>query len=526
MRLHRREFTLRATGEEAAREVTGLAVPYDDEIELVPGLFESVAPGAPRPPARGRTGVKLLWRHDEPIGVVTSTQEEEAGLRVTARISPTPRGEEAYQLLRDGVIDRFSIGFLPVSSEETTDEAGHVHVRHTQIDLYEVSLVPWPAYEAAAVTDVRHDPHHTDTEEHTMDPAKEITALRTDLADLAQQIDFLRADTHPTTPAADQRTAGAFLKALAAGDQPTTRAYEAALARAWEGTTTAADATTPTPAWIGDLTRLYTEADRLAPLFSTGALPAEGMSLEFTELDANTVKVDVQEHEGDTLPLGKVTTRDRTTPIQTFGGYTTLSRQAIERTRVNLLDHHLRAMTLAAAARAATYFATAYATAVKARAATAITTTKAPGALTWADLAGIVIEAATAYDSLALTLDGLIVDKDTFKALASLTAADGRPLMSVSGTGANTAGTMSLPGLAGALVGVTVTPNLRQKPGDLGAGVVGAFYNKAALRTYQTPLVQLQAENVTNLTRDFSVYRYAAVATEIPAALVPLKAGA
>ena len=57
----------------------------------------------------------------------------------------------------------------------------------------------------------------------------------------------------------------------------------------------------------------------------------------------------------------------------------------------------------------------------------------------------------------------------------------------------------------------------------MGEKIVGAFYSSLALRTYETPVVQLQDENILNLTQAFSVYRYQAVAPEIPAGIVPLK---
>ena len=113
--LRTREFTLRAQTDDDQRTVTGLAVPYDDEIELYEGMFESVAPGAFRAPDPSATAMKLLWRHDEPIGLITEAEDTDDGLTITARISRTTRGDEAYALLRDGVIDRFSIGFVSLA---------------------------------------------------------------------------------------------------------------------------------------------------------------------------------------------------------------------------------------------------------------------------------------------------------------------------------------------------------------------------------------------------------------------------
>lgn len=532
--LRTREFTLRAQTDDDQRTVTGLAVPYDDEIELYDGMFESVAPGAFRAPDPSATAMKLLWRHDEPIGLITEAEDTDDGLTITARISRTTRGDEAYALLRDGVIDRFSIGFVSLAREETHDEDGSYHIRHTAIEVREVSLVPWPAYSAATVTDIRTAPTVT----HLEDPMPTTTApaagasdamieVREALTDLKRDVDALRTlTTTPPAPVTDTRSAGEVLKAIAAGDTATIEQYNELVARAWSGTTTTDDPTAAKAAWVGDLTRIFELVDPVKALFSTGTLPAEGMSVEYAELASNSITIAEQAKEGDDLPMGKVSLALKNAAIKTFGGYTTLSRQAIERTRLNILNAHLDAMTKAAAKTSATYFNGVYANAVKERASAAITISKAADALRWGDLAAMVVDAAAAFSDQVLPLDGLIVDKATFKALAALTGSDGRPLMSVSGTGANTAGTLNLTGLAGTLVGVTVTPNLRQTTDALGAGVVGAFYTATAIRSYESSLVQLQDENIVNLTKSFSVYRYGGAAVEVPAGLVPLKIGA
>ena len=79
--------------------------------------------------------------------------------------------------------------------------------------------------------------------------------------------------------------------------------------------------------------------------------------------------------------------------------------------------------------------------------------------------------------------------------------------------------------MAANLAGVKLIPNFRQKTPPA-PGIVGAFYNSEALRTYQSPVATLQDGDITALTNLFSVYFYAAFAAEIPAAIVPLKLGA
>lgn len=508
-----REYAARAESADT-RTVTGIAVPYLDEIEYMPGYFEQVARDAFDPETNGP--IKLFWSHSEIIGTVTDARNTPEGLEITARISETTLGNDVYALTRDGAIDRFSIGFIPVTTETTRDEEGKTHAVYTRIAVREVSLVPFPAYANAAVTDVRAEPKQekepSPMPDTTLAPA--IDSIRERVESLEQAF---ATSAEPVAPQVDTRTAGEVLKALAAGEETATRDYN--------GTVSSADSTLTTPTWIKDLTRLVDRVNPLKALFSTGALPADGMNLEYTELATNTITVAEQATEGAALQMGKVSTQDKTTPVKTFGGYVQLTRQAIERTRVPLLQVHLEGMALAAGKASAEYFANVFASTVNARTSAALSSTKIASALTWSDLVAMIVDAADVFQASALPLDGMIVDKATFKALAALTAGDGRPLMTVTGTGANTVGTVNPSALTGNLVGITITPNLLAKPGELGENVIGAFYSSLALRTYETPVAQLQDENILNLSKAFSVYRYQAVAAEIPSGIVPVKLG-
>ena len=531
--LQTRDFKIAPTPEadgteDAPRTVRGLAVPYGVEIELFDGYFETIAPGALADRAEDATSLKLFYRHNEPIGLITSITETAEGIEIEARFSDTQAARDAYQLVRDGVIDRLSIGFIPLTFERTEDEAG-VHTTITSLDLREVSLVPFPAYDGATVTEIREQPTPTERNTPTMTDTPEY-ALAADLDDLRADLTAMEqraalADLTPATRAADTRTPGQALKDLISDE-----AYRAEIAdlqtRAFAGTTSSADATMTTPVWMKDLTRLVDKPNVLAHLFSTGPLPDDGLELEFTELATNTLQVAQVANEGDDLTMGKISTSARKAPIKTFGGYTELTLTAIKRARVNLLDISLRGMAIAAGQTSAAYFATAFAEAVKTQDANKLAVTKAANALNWSDISGLFIDAAAKYADMGLSLDGLVVDKATFKALSGLTGTDGRPLMRAAENPANTIGTVDAKALTGVILDVPVTCNLRATPGQLGTGIVGAFYNREAMRTYETPLVQLQDENIINLSRQFSVYRYGAVAAEIPTGLVPLKIGA
>src|SRR5699024_2340813 len=119
------------------------------------GIREQFAPGAIDAASEG---VKLFWRHRDPIGKVVESENRDDGWFHRSVISQTAQGDEAYQLARDGVIDRFSVGFEPVKQEIEEHDDGSLTITHTEVRLREVSLVPFPAYDTAKLTDVRHQP--------------------------------------------------------------------------------------------------------------------------------------------------------------------------------------------------------------------------------------------------------------------------------------------------------------------------------------------------------------------------------
>jgi HK97 family phage prohead protease len=92
-----------------------------------------------------------------PIGVWTDLSEDGVGLRVTGKLANTPRGREAYELLKmtpRAAIDGMSIGYI---AKEWTPRTKPEEPRRTlkKIDLYEISLVTFPANGKARVKDVK-----------------------------------------------------------------------------------------------------------------------------------------------------------------------------------------------------------------------------------------------------------------------------------------------------------------------------------------------------------------------------------
>lgn len=512
---------IRSEGEGDGRTIAGIGVPYNSPIEMF-GIREQFAPGS----VTVAEGAKLLWRHNEPIGRITEHSETEAGWFHRSRVSKTSLGEEALTLIRDDVIDRFSIGFEPIEHLETQEADGSLTITHTKVLVREVSLVPFPAYAGAELTEIRNAPQHSKgnlTMPETTVTAEDVTEIRSGLEDVKRSIALLRSEEPPAPEPAEERSAGAILKAAVSGDEialaSLNRATAAAFShRDYDGGTTA-DAIAK-DAWVGDLTRIVDGSTGIRHLFATGPLPKEGMNIEYGQLKANTLAVAEQAAEGDDLAMGGISVETKTAPVKTYGGYTKLSRQEIERSSVNMVNLALRGMASAANKAQNTAFQTHFAAAVSAQR-TANNTVDVPTSdATYIDWLDAVVEAAVKFEDMELPISGLIVSKAVFKELIRLntgTDGDGRPLFAVSGSGVNTVGSLDVTALRGDLANVAVYMNTKA------TGSEASFFNTDAIRTYESGLARLQDENIVNLSSAFSVYRYAAIANEIPAGLVPVK---
>lgn len=97
----------------------------------------------------------MLWQHmsDCPIGIWTEMSEDAKGLRVKGRLClESAKGLEAYALLKMGAITGLSIGFM---SKQWVYERESDTRTLTEIDLWEVSPVTFPANEKARITNVK-----------------------------------------------------------------------------------------------------------------------------------------------------------------------------------------------------------------------------------------------------------------------------------------------------------------------------------------------------------------------------------
>lgn len=131
---------------------------YASIFNVVDSHYDAVMPGAFSHTLQQQKeggSIKLLWQHraDEPIGVFRKVREDARGLYVEAQLSlEVQRAREAYSLLKSGAIEGMSIGYNAL--DYTIDETTGIR-QLIQVDLWEISLVTFPANQDAQVTMVK-----------------------------------------------------------------------------------------------------------------------------------------------------------------------------------------------------------------------------------------------------------------------------------------------------------------------------------------------------------------------------------
>lgn len=146
-------FQVKATGDDGTVEgygsVFGVKDSYDDVIAngaFTKSLSEHKSAG---------TMPAMLWQHDssEPIGIWTEMVEDSKGLKIKGKLAlDTVRGKEAHALLKLGALNGLSIGF--VSKQWAYDKETDIRTL-LEVDLWEVSLVTFPANGKSRITNVK-----------------------------------------------------------------------------------------------------------------------------------------------------------------------------------------------------------------------------------------------------------------------------------------------------------------------------------------------------------------------------------
>ena len=495
--------------DDAEGTIRGIAVPYGQTADI--GTYqEQFAPGA----IRSVEDVKLFYGHqhdDLPIGKVIEGRDTEEGFEIVAKLTKgVQRADETLALMRDGVLNKFSIGFKPV--EQTRE--GKVITR-TLVELFELSVVPWPAFAGAGITQVREEQEPAEAETEPTDDIQEsesslsenteldVRAIQDELVEVRRLVEAGITPQAPVAPAGSKfRSIGAFAKGLATGDVDAVEAARAASDSGDAGIV---------PPYFGYINTLINNNRPTLNAFSRAALPATGVTVEYAKINSNTLAVGLQDPEGEALSFGNLTFQVVSADVQTYGGYTSFTKQYVERSQVNTLDAVFEGLAIQ------------YATATNARMVSVLSAQNWSGKTFDADgqtasslAEGIANGAAYIFQNSGLRPEFILAAPDAYVNIVKVAAGDGRPVLSLNGDGSNTIGSANIPGLSGSVFGLPVIVDPQ-----LASGVV-YMANSAALLSMESGSVRLTDSDITTLTDSVSVYGYMAVAIPRFGAIVKL----
>lgn len=511
--------------DDGARTVSGLAVPWDQVIDIRGGK-ESFAKGSI---ADALDGTPLYFGHNHlmgeaPIGKIISGEDTDKGYRIRASISKTVRGNEVYTLLNDGALKAFSLGFK--SLKHRNDKNG-VTVREA-VKVHEVSVVGIPAYSGATVDEVRSDltvgatvrvvePENTPTKE-----TKEMTEntgadLEVRMDTLSRELEVLKtrsADDAEGTSIKFNSWGDFAKRGLAMGEADQADIDTLYRAYADTGEVVADVKNGFAPSWIQRDVAQRVAARPVLEFFDKQALPADGMSVTYPVFGTGTGTVQRQLLEGDTLPLIRVTFGNQSADVLTYGAYSDLSRQVIERTPTSFLNaviNKQKSEYNKATNTAVTTLLLDTPTAYNQGTSIATGASQATAA-PWINAA---LEGVSLIEdnSRASTAGLWVVSSEIFTKLSKVYDSTGRPMFVINGDGSNTIGGLNVLNRTADVAGlrVVVAPGL---------GATNSFVIASdAITVLEDGAKFLQDSNVTNLTSQFSIYGYMALTKNDPKAI-------
>ena len=154
-RMIRSELETRQEGE-SEMSIEGYFAVFGQETELWPGAFEEIAPGA-FDETLGND-IRALINHDTTLVLgrnkagTLELKTDSYGLWGRIKINPNDTDAvNVYQRVKRGDVDQCSFGFNILAEETDWRDDGSVKWTITNIDLHEVSICTFPAYETTGV---------------------------------------------------------------------------------------------------------------------------------------------------------------------------------------------------------------------------------------------------------------------------------------------------------------------------------------------------------------------------------------
>lgn len=153
-------FETREDGDDLIIE--GYFAVYNSNYDIADGMSESIAPGAFSETLGN--DIRALTNHDTSLVLgrnragTLELKDDSHGL--WGRIKVNPNDQDAlntYERVKRGDVNQCSIGFNILSEETDFREDGSIHWTITKVDLWEVSVCTFPAYEETNISARKHD---------------------------------------------------------------------------------------------------------------------------------------------------------------------------------------------------------------------------------------------------------------------------------------------------------------------------------------------------------------------------------
>ena len=148
-------ITRAAEGSNAEKVIEGYFALYEQETELFDGVYEIITKGAFDNTLNN--DIRALWNHNSQYvlgrskNVSLEMKADDKGLFGTIKLPNTQYAQDLHELVQRGDIDQCSFGFNILGEDLEELANGGYRWRINEIDLHEISVVTFPAYENTTV---------------------------------------------------------------------------------------------------------------------------------------------------------------------------------------------------------------------------------------------------------------------------------------------------------------------------------------------------------------------------------------
>ena len=302
--------------------ISGLAVPWDVVATVSDGTSVQFARGAFDVTQKA---AKLIENHDmtQLRGVVSTLTDSPQGLEFEATLADTRASRDAVALLQSGAYDSVSVGAVPITF--STDPNGVMTV--TEAKLVELSLVAVPAYEDAVITQVAAtaaDPDpDPDTEEQEMSDAVTAEPIAAEATIPTNPIIYAEAKRPFIMPSPAE-----YISAFLTGGSGFDAMQDGIRAAAPDVINTDLPGILPLPI-VQPTYNNFVGIRPVVDAVGARAMPGGGKVFIRPKVVTHTT-IGVQSAENATLDDGTFVVDDLQVTKGTYGGYVTLSEQAID----------------------------------------------------------------------------------------------------------------------------------------------------------------------------------------------------